>query len=142
MKKSDFYFELPEELIAQEPIPERDRSRLLVLGRNTGAIEHRKFYDIIDYLNEGDCLVLNNSRVLPARLYGIKDETGAKVEFLLLNNCGSDVWECIAGPGKRAKEGNMFTFGNGAEKSLKFLKTETVSLNLHTTEFSLNGWSR
>ena len=113
MKKSDFYFELPEELIAQEPIPERDRSRLLVLGRNTGAIEHRKFYDIIDYLNEGDCLVLNNSRVLPARLYGIKDETGAKVEFLLLNNRGSDVWECIAGPGKRAKEGNMFTFGNG-----------------------------
>ncbi len=111
MKKSDFYFDLPEELIAQSPAEKRDHSRLLVIGKNTGNLQHRHFYDIIDYLHEGDCLVLNNSKVLPARIYGIKNETGAKVEFLLLNNKGNDIWECIAGPGKRAKEGSVFTFG-------------------------------
>lgn len=112
MKKSDFYFDLPEELIAQTPSEQRDHSRLLVIGKTSGKLEHKHFYDIVDYLKAGDCLVLNNSRVLPARLYGIKNETGAKVEFLLLNNKGDDVWECIAGPGKRAKEGTVFTFGD------------------------------
>ena len=114
MKKSDFWFDLPERLIAQTPAQQRDHSRLLVIGRHSGKLAHRHFYDILDYLNEGDCLVLNNSRVLPARLYGVKQETGAKVEFLLLNNLGDDVWECIAGPGKRAKEGTVFTFGDNA----------------------------
>lgn len=112
MKKSDFWFDLPERLIAQTPAQQRDHSRLLVIGRHSGELAHRHFYDILDYLNEGDCLVLNNSRVLPARLYGVKRGTGAKVEFLLLNNLGDDVWECIAGPGKRAREGAVFTFGD------------------------------
>jgi len=111
MKKSDFFFELPEELIAQEPANKRDHSRLLVIDKNTGVLEEKHFYDIIDYFNEGDCLVLNNSRVLPARIYGIKNDTGARVEFLLLNNRGDDVWECITGPGKKARAGSAFTFG-------------------------------
>ena len=112
MKKSDFYFDLPPELIAQDPIDQRDSSRLLVIGKTSGNTEHRHFYDIVEYLNPGDCLVLNDSRVLPARIYGVKKDTGANVEFLLLNNLGGDVWECIAGPGKRAKTGAVFTFGN------------------------------
>ena len=112
MKKSDFYFDLPQELIAQEPSEQRDHSRLLLIGKHSGSIEHKHFYDIVDYLDAGDCLVLNNSRVLPARIYGIKKDTGARVEFLLLNNRGNDTWECIAGPGKRAKEGTVFTFGD------------------------------
>lgn len=112
MKKSDFYFELPEELIAQTPSPERDHSRLLVIGKTSGNLIHRHFYDILDYMEPGDCLVLNNSKVLPARIYGIKKDTGARVEFLLLNNKGDDIWECIAGPGKRAKEGTEFIFGD------------------------------
>ncbi len=112
MKKSDFYFDLPPELIAQEPSEKRDHSRLLVVGKHSGNIEHRHFYDILSYLDPGDCLVLNNSRVLPARIYGIKEGTGAKVEFLLLNNLGGDEWECIAGPGKRAKEDACFVFGD------------------------------
>ena len=111
MKKSDFYFDLPEELIAQTPAEKRDHSRLLVIGKHSGELRDRHFYDILDYMHEGDCLVLNNSKVLPARIYGVKKETGANVEFLLLNNKGNDVWECIAGPGKRAKEGSIFTFG-------------------------------
>lgn len=112
MKKSDFFFDLPEELIAQTPAQQRDHSRLLMIGKHSGKLEHKHFYDIVDHLRPGDCLVLNNSRVLPARLYGIKKDTGAKVEFLLLNNKGNDVWECITGPGKRAREGSFFTFGN------------------------------
>lgn len=110
MKKSDFYFDLPKNLIAQEPIKKRDSSRLLHLDRTLGAVEHRHFYDITDYLKKGDCLVLNNTRVLPARIYGIKP-TGAKVEFLLLNNMGNDKWEVITGPGRKAREGDTFTFG-------------------------------
>lgn len=113
MKKSDFFFDLPEELIAQTPAEKRDHSRLLLIGKHSGRLEHKHFYDITEYLKPGDCLVLNNSRVLPARLYGRKNDTGAKVEFLLLNNRGDDVWECITGPGKRAKEGSSFTFGDG-----------------------------
>lgn len=112
MKKSDFYFELPEELIAQHPAQKRDMSRLLCLGRKSGQIEHKHFYDVIDYLKPGDCLVLNNTKVLPARLYGIK-KTGAKVEFLMLKNLGDDRWEVITGPGRKARDGDEFDFGNG-----------------------------
>ena len=113
MKKSDFYYDLPKELIAQTPIEPRDHSKMMVLSRRDNTIEHKHFYDFIDYLNPGDCLILNNTRVLPARIYGIKKETGAVVEFLLLNNLGNDEWECITGPGKRAKIDTEFSFGDG-----------------------------
>ena len=113
MKKSDFYYDLPKELIAQTPLTQRDSSRMMVIDRKSGEISHKHFYDIIDYLNAGDCLVLNNTRVLPARIYGVKKDTGATVEFLLLNNLGNDEWETIAGPGKKAREGTEFTFGDG-----------------------------
>ncbi len=113
MKKSDFYYDLPKELIAQTPIEPRDHSRMMVLSRTDNTIEHKHFYDFIDYLNPGDCLILNNTRVLPARMYGTKKDTGAIVEFLLLNNLGNDRWETITGPGKRAKVNTEFTFGNG-----------------------------
>ncbi len=112
MKKSDFYFDLPKELIAQDPIPDRDKSKLLHLDRFSGEIEHKNFYDVLNYLKPGDCLVLNNTKVIPARLYGIKP-TGAKVEFLMLNNLGDDKWECITGPGRKARTGDTFTFGAG-----------------------------
>jgi len=113
MNKSDFYYDLPEALIAQHPVEPRDSSRLMVVDKASGEIQHKHFYDIIDELREGDCLILNNTRVLPARIFGIKDGTGARVEFLLLTNKGDDVWECITGPGKRAKLGTRFTFGDG-----------------------------
>ncbi len=110
MKTSDYYYELPEKLIAQTPLEPRDSSRLLVLDRNTGKMEHKIFRDVLDFLEPGDCLVLNDSRVLPARIYGIREGTGAKVEFLLLNHREGDIWEALAGPGKRAKPGNRFDF--------------------------------
>lgn len=113
MNKSDFYYDLPEELIAQHPAQPRDSSRMMVLSKSTEEIEHRHFYNICDYLRPGDCLILNNTRVLPARIYGTKKDTGANVEFLLLNQIEKDVWETLAGPGKRAKQGALFTFGNG-----------------------------
>lgn len=116
MKKSDFFYNLPTELIAQHPLERREESKLMKLSKNSDKIEHRYFYEIIDYLNEGDCLVLNNTKVLPARLYGVKEETGAVVEFLLLNQKELDVWEVIAGPGKRAKPGTKFSFGDGILK--------------------------
>ena len=124
MKKSDFYYDLPKELIAQTPLKQRDSSKMMVINRKNGEICHKHFYDILDYLNDGDCLVLNNTRVLPARIYGTKKDTGAVVEFLLLNNLGNDEWETITGPGKRAKEGAEFTFGNGmlACKVIKVLE--------------------
>ena len=100
MKTSDFYYDLPKELIAQTPLEPRDSSRLLVLDREKQTLEHKHFYDIIDYLNEGDLLVANDSRVLPARIYGIKDETGAKVEFLLLKQVANNRWETLCKPGK------------------------------------------
>ena len=114
MKTKDFYYDLPQELIAQHAAEPRDASRLMVLDKTTGEIEHRHFYEIVEYLNPGDCLVLNDSRVLPARLYGIKEGGGAKVEFLLLNPLGDDRWETLAGPGRRAKPGSRFSFGDGA----------------------------
>ena len=113
MKTSDYFYDLPKELIAQTPLERRDSSRLLVLDKQSGEIEHKHFYDITDYLNEGDCLILNDSRVLPARIYGVKKETGARVEFLLLTQRSQKVWECLAGPGKKAKENTDFVFGDG-----------------------------
>lgn len=113
MKKQDFYYDLPKERIAQTPIEPRDHSKMMVLHRDTHEIDHKHFYDILEYLRSGDCLILNDTRVLPARLYGEKEETGAHVEFLLLNQKENDVWEVITGPGRRAKVGTRFTFGNG-----------------------------
>ena len=113
MKTSDFYFNLPEELIAQVPIKDRTSSKLMVLDKETGEIEHKVFKDVIDYLNPGDCLVLNNTRVIPARLIGEKLETGGKIEFLLLKRTEDDTWQALVKPGKRAKIGTKFSFGNG-----------------------------
>ena len=113
MLRSEFYYDLPEELIAQYPIEPRDASRLLKLDRATGAWEDKHFYDVVDELREGDCLVLNDSRVLPARLIGRRAATGAQVELLLLTPKGGDVWEVLAGPGRRAKPGDDLTFGDG-----------------------------
>ena len=113
MKKSDFYFELPQNLIAQIPIEPRDSSRLLVMSKDTGEISHHIFTDIYDLLEPGDLLVLNNSRVLPARLYGTKYDTGSKIEFLLLDQKENNIWEILVKPGKKAKTGAKFSFGNG-----------------------------
>ena len=113
MKTSDFFYELPQELIAQTPVEPRDSSRLMLLDKRTGNVEHKIFHDLIDYLNEGDCLILNDTRVIPARIYGVKNETGAVVEFLLLKQSENNVWECLCKPGKRAKIGTEFVFGEG-----------------------------
>ena len=113
MKTSDFYYDLPKELIAQTPVEPRDSSRLLVLNGQNGETEHKHFYDIIDYLDEGDLLVCNDSRVLPARIYGNKEPTGARVEFLLLKQISGNRWETLCKPGKKAKEGARFSFGDG-----------------------------
>lgn len=113
MKKSDFWFDLPEEQIAQTPIEPRDHSRLLVLDRKSGECSHHHFYDILDYLHEGDLLVVNDSRVIPARLYGTKEDTGAKIEVLLLEEKEKDVWEAMVKPGKKAKPGVKIVFGDG-----------------------------
>ena len=111
--KKDFYFDLPEELIAQDPLADRSGSRLLVLDKETGAVEHKVFKDIVDYLHEGDCLVLNNTKVIPARLMGTKKETGAAIEVLLLKRRENDVWETLVKPGKKAREGAEIVFGDG-----------------------------
>ena len=112
MKTHDFYYDLPEELIAQTPLEKRDSSRLMTLDRKTGEVEHKHFYDIIDYLNPGDCLVMNDSRVLPARLLGHRP-TGGAVEVLLLRDLGSKRWECLCKPGKKMQPGNEVIFGDG-----------------------------
>lgn len=113
MKTSDFYYELPQELIAQTPLLDRSSSRLMCVNKQTGDIEHARFTDILDKLNKGDCLVLNNTRVIPARLYGEKEGTGGKIEFLLLTRKEQDIWEVILKPGKKAKPGARFIFGGG-----------------------------
>ncbi len=113
MKKSDFYYNLPEELIAQTPVEPRNSSRLMKIDRKTGDIVHSRFYNLCDYLKKGDLLVLNDSRVLPARLYGEKKDTGSFIEFLLLEQKGDNLWEIICRPGKKAKVGTEFSFGNG-----------------------------
>ncbi len=116
MRTDDFDYELPEELIAQTPLEKRDESRLMVLDRKIESIEHKKFGDIIDYLNKGDTLVLNDTKVLPARLIGIKEETNAVIEVLLLKNIEGDIWECLVKPARRLKIGTIVTFGDGKLK--------------------------
>lgn len=113
MKTSDFYFDLPQELIAQDPLEDRSSSRLLVLNKDTGAIEHHIFKEITDYLNPGDCLVINDTKVIPARLYGNKIGTDAKIELLLLKRKENDIWETLVKPGKKAKPGSKISFGGG-----------------------------
>ena len=136
MKTSDFNFHLPEELIAQHPLEKRDTSRLMVLDKATGEIEHKHFYDVLNYLNPGDTLVLNNTRVLPARLIGEKENTGGKIEFLLLKRIEGDKWECLAKPGKRAKIGTIFTFGEG---KLKCKVVDIVEEGNRIIEFIYDG---
>lgn len=113
MDVKDFDYELPEELIAQDPLKERSASRLMVLGRKSGTVEHRKFTDILEYLNPGDCLVINNTKVIPARLFGTKKETGAGIEILLLKRRENDIWETLVKPGKKAKPGTTIVFADG-----------------------------
>lgn len=113
MKRSDFYYDLPNELIAQTPIEPRDSSKLLVMNKKTGVIQHKIFNEISEFLKPGDCLILNNTRVLPARMYATRVDTGSVVEFLLLNQKSADTWEVITGPGKKARVGHKFTFAQG-----------------------------
>ena len=113
MDLKDFNYDLPEELIAQDPLEDRSSSRLMVLHKDTGSIEHKIFRDIIDYLNPGDCLVINDTKVIPARLMGIKEDTGATIEVLLLKRNADDVWECLVKPGKKARTGARIVFGEG-----------------------------
>ena len=113
MDVKDFYYELPEELIAQDPLEDRSSSRLMLLDKKTGEIEHKVFRDIVDYLNPGDCLVINNTKVIPARLYGVKEGTEAKIEILLLKRKEKDVWETLVKPGKKCKVGTWISFGDG-----------------------------
>ncbi len=117
MNTKDFYYDLPQELIAQKPLDDRASSKMLILNRETGEITHKHFYDIIDYLNEGDCLVMNNTRVIPARLYGNKIGTGGKIEFLLLKRIDINTWEVILKPGRKARAGSRFEFGGGLLKA-------------------------
>ena len=113
MKTSDFYYDLPKELIAQDPLEDRSSSRLLVLHRKSGRVEHRVFTDIVEYLKPGDCLVPNNTKVIPARLYGTRVDTGATIELLLLKRMENDVWETLVKPGKKARKGAVISFGDG-----------------------------
>ncbi|HJA81654.1 MAG TPA: tRNA preQ1(34) S-adenosylmethionine ribosyltransferase-isomerase QueA [Candidatus Mediterraneibacter intestinipullorum] len=113
MKTSDFYYDLPEELIAQDPLEDRSSSRLLVLDKNSGETEHHVFREIVNYLDPGDCLVINDTKVIPARLIGAKEETGAKIEVLLLKRGADDVWETLVKPGRKAKPGTRISFGDG-----------------------------
>ena len=134
MKVSDFNYELPEELIAQTPIKKRDESRLLVLNRKNKTIEHKKFKDVISYLEPGDCLVINNTKVIPARLYG-KKTTGAKVEFVLLNQIEGDIWETMVRPGNKLHEGAEVEFANG---KLKAKIIETMPGGTRKVKFEYN----
>ena len=117
MNTKDFYYDLPEELIAQDPLRNRSSSRLMLLNKETGEIEHKHFYDILDYLHPGDCLVLNETKVIPARLYGVKEDTGAQVEVLLLHRKDKEHWECLVKPGKKLKPGARISFGDGRLKA-------------------------
>lgn len=135
MKTSDFFYNLPEELIAQTPVEPRNSSRLMVLSRDSGAVEHRHFYDLPEFLRPGDCLVLNDTRVLPARMYGVREDTGAVVEFVLLRQHGNMLWECLAGPGKKAKEGYKFKFSD----KLSAVVTEVMPDGNRMIEFVCDG---
>ena len=122
MKTHDFYYDLPEKLIAQTPLAQRDGSRLMVLDKNTGAVEHKHFYEITEFLHPGDCLVLNNSRVIPARLLGSRKGTGGACEVLLLNDRGDHVWECLVRPGRRLHRGSEIVFGDGGDLSAEIVE--------------------
>ena len=135
LKTSDFYFDLPEELIAQDPLLDRSSSRLLMLDKKTGVTKHETFKNVIDYLNPGDCLVLNNTKVIPARLIGNR-ETGGAVEVLLLKRHASDVWECLVKPGKKCKPGSKLVFGDGI---LKAEVLETVEEGNRLIQFEYEG---
>ena len=136
MELSEFNYELPEELIAQTPIEKRDEARLMVLNKKNKTIEHKVFKDILDYLKPGDCLVRNNTKVIPARLYGIKEETGAKVEFLLLNRIEGDIWEVMVKPGKKLMPGVNVVFGDGLLKAEVLEKMEGGNRKV---KFEYNG---
>lgn len=136
LKTSDFYFDLPEELIAQDPLEDRSSSRLLMLDKNTGETEHHIFKEIIDYLNPGDCLVLNNTKVIPARLLGCREATGGAVEVLLLKRKENDVWETLVKPGKKCKPGTRLSFGDGR---LKAEVLETVEDGNRLIHFEYEG---
>lgn len=136
LKKSDFYFALPEELIAQDPLEDRSASRLLVLDKETGQTEHHVFKEIIDYLRPGDCLVLNNTKVLPARLMGVKEDTGATIEVLLLKRKENDVWETLVKPGKKARPGTRLVFG---DKSLRAEVLDVVEEGNRLIHFTYEG---
>ncbi len=136
MNIEDFDFDLPEELIAQTPLQDRSSSRLLVMNRQTRTIEHRHFKDILDYLNKGDALVLNNTKVLPARVFGTKEDTGANIEMLLLTQHEGDTWEVLAKPAKKVKEGTVVTFGDGR---LKATCTTLLDHGGRLVEFSYDG---
>lgn len=136
LKKSDFYFDLPQELIAQDPLEDRSASRLLVLDKETGAVEHHNFKEITSYLRPGDCLVLNNTKVIPARLMGVKEDTGAVIEVLLLKRRENDVWETLVKPGKKARPGTKLVFGDG---SLRAEVMDVVEEGNRLIRFSYEG---
>ena len=136
MKVSDFNYNLPKELIAQVPIKNRDESRLMILDRKNKTIEDKIFKDIIDYLEPGDCLVRNNTKVIPARLYGIKEETGAHIEFLLLNRIDGDIWEVMVRPGRRLMPGTKVIFGEGV---LEQKENQKILLRAEILEKLENG---
>ena len=136
LKKSDFYFDLPQELIAQDPLEDRSSSRLLVLNKNSGKVSHHVFRDILDYLKEGDCLVLNNTKVIPARLLGEREGTGAHVEVLLLKRREDDIWETLVKPGKKCRPGTRLVFGDGL---LKAEVLETVEEGNRLIHFEYDG---
>ncbi len=131
MHINDFDYNLPEELIAQFPADKRDHSRLMVVNRGTGSVEHKHFYNIIEYLKPGDCLVLNNSRVIPARIFGIKASTGAKVEFLLIKRKTGDVWETMVRPGKKIKKGDVILFGIDADRYISECDSKGTKIKSH-----------
>ncbi len=136
MKTSDFYFDLPEELIAQDPLEDRSSSRLLVLNKETGELKHSVFKSIIDYLNPGDCLVINNTKVIPARLIGEREGTGGKVELLLLKRKENDIWETLVKPGKKARVGSKIVFGNGL---LSATVVDIIDEGNRLVQFHYNG---
>lgn len=136
MNVKDFYFDLPQELIAQDPLEDRASSRLLVLDKHTGDITHKGFRDILEYLKPGDCLVINDTKVIPARLFGVKEDTGAKIEILLLKRRENDIWETLVKPGKKAKPGTKIVFGEGL---LTGTVLETVDDGNRLIQFSYEG---
>ena len=138
MDVKDFYFDLPQELIAQDPLEDRSSSRLLVLDKKTGEIEHHTFRDVVSYLKKGDCLVINDTKVIPARLFGVKEDTQAKIEVLLLKRKENDIWETLVKPGKKAKPGTVISFGDGL---LKGTVVDVIEDGNRLIQFSYEGIS-